>query len=307
VGRCVFHGLAVATRDSYSTPVRQYVLFCDRFGFHPPFPASQYSLCAFAAVTAGRVQGRTVGRYVSAIRSYHVDVGLSVPTADAHTLFRVLRGIRRKGRNVPSPLRLPVMASHLVAVRSHLDLSVRCDLVFWSAAVLAFLGFLRCGEFSVCSTTDPDCVLRVKHVRFGPDAVFVTLPGSKTDPFRLGVTICVGRTDFPLCAWSALRALLALYPSTSDSPLFVPFVDGAPMSRAWFLRRFSGLLRLAGVDPAGYAGQSFRRGAATAARLRGVAERDIRAMGRWASDAALRYVCLPPPTLLAVSRIIAKP
>lgn len=283
----------------------QYLTFCSQYNFSPPIPASALSLGAFAAFTARRIQGVSVGKYISAIRSYHIDQGLPDPTEGALTLQRILRGIRRKGKHLPSAPRRPITATILISIRAHLDLTLRMDAVFWAAATTAFLGFLRCGEFTTSPDSEQDLILRSHAVRIEPQAVFITLPGSKIDGFRLGVTICIGRTATKVCAHSALRLIRLRYPTTPSAPLFSDS-EGAPITRQWFLSRLSALLQLAHISTTGYKGQSFRAGAATAARLAGIPESDIQTMGRWASSAYKAYVKLPPQTLLAVATKIAQ-
>jgi hypothetical protein len=263
-------------------------------------------LGAFAAFTARRIQAVSVGKYISAIRSLHIDRGLADPTDGALTLQRILRGIRRKGKHLPAAPRLPITAAILISIRTFLNLRHRMDVVFWAAATTAFLGFLRCGEFTVSPNSEQDLILRSQAARLEPQAVFITLPGSKIDVFRLGVTVCIGRTGGLICAHSALRLLRLRHPSPSTAPLF-PDPSGAPITRRWFLNRLTTLLQLAGIPTAGYSGQSFRAGAATAARQAGIPEQDIQTMGRWASTAYKAYVKLPPNTLLAVATSISQP
>ena len=59
------------------------------------------------------------------------------------------------------------------------------------------------------------------------------------------------------------------------------------------MRRVREALTELGFNPEEFAGHSFRIGAATAAAQAGIEDSVIRAIGRWKSDAFLRYVRTP--------------
>ena len=63
----------------------------------------------------------------------------------------------------------------------------------------------------------------------------------------------------------------------------------------------------AGLNPAEYAGHSFRIGAATVAHLNGLDDSTIMTLGRWKSEAYLRYIRIPKEHLAKISTNIAKP
>ena len=77
---------------------------------------------------------------------------------------------------------------------------------------LAFFGFLRIGELTCNSTFDPKLHLMNRDITFmprnSPQYMLVRLKVSKTDPFRQGQTIVIGKTNSPLCPISAMVALL---------------------------------------------------------------------------------------------------
>ena len=73
------------------------------------------------------------------------------------------------------------------------------DRLLEAACVMAFFGFLRCGEFTVMDQFDPSSNLCLDDVQICKDCVFVTLKKSKTDPFRYGVTIPLFRNNSFLC------------------------------------------------------------------------------------------------------------
>lgn len=66
--------------------------------------------------------------------------------------------------------------------------------------------------------------------------------------------------------------------------------DGSPVSRSFFTDKLTTALRYGGLDPAKYKAHSFRIGAASYAAERGMSDAQIRAMGRWKSNAFQKYI-----------------
>ena len=104
-----------------------------------------------------------------------------------------------------------------------------------------------------------------------PEVLSVRIKQSKTDPFRQGVTIHMGKTGGDLCPVAALRKVLAQ----------------------------------AGFKPEDYAGHSFRIGAATTAAACGIPADTIKTLGRWKSQAYQLYVRLPRKQLASISCTLA--
>jgi hypothetical protein len=136
-----------------------------------------------------------------------------------------------------------------------------------------------------------------------PEIIHLTLKASKTDPFRKGVTISVGRTGKHLCPVVALLAYLAVR-GGQEGPLF-QHDDRRPLTKAAFVDQVRRTLTLAGVEERSYAGHSFRIGAATAAATAGVDDSLIQTLGRWKSSAYLAYIRVPRERLAAISARLA--
>ena len=126
---------------------------------------------------------------------------------------------------------------------------------------------------------------------------------SKTDPFRKGVMVYLGRTGGELCPVVVVSAYLAVR-GKAPGPFF-GFKGGEPLAREIFVRRVRAALREVGVDSDKYAGHSFRIGAASTASAVGVEDSLIQMLGRWKSFAYLSYVCVPRERLASVSNLIA--
>lgn len=122
-----------------------------------------------------------------------------------------------------------------------------------------------------------------------PKYMLVRLKVSKTDPFRQGQTIVIGKTNSPLCPISAMVAYLNSRPSSFDSrPLFI-YVSGAFLTREKLTRETRLLISNGGLDSSEFAGHSLRIGAATTAASADLPPWLIKVLGRWSSDCFERY------------------
>ena len=182
--------------------------------------------------------------------------------------------------------------------------------MLWAAFLVCFFGFLRSGEITIpdAAAYDPSVHLNFADISIdnltSPKIIRIRLKCSKTDPFRQGVDVHIGRTDQTLCPVTALINYIVIRGSSPG--LLFHFSDGAPLTKSKFTQKFRQLLIQAGIDSTIYAGHSFRIGAASTAAAKGVEDSLIQTLGRWKSSAYLSYVRIPPDNLAAVSHIIAR-
>ena len=299
------NGLAPSTRQVYGSAQRQFLEFCSQdvpSGLsHPPLPASEQTLMRFCAHLADRVHHSSIKVYLSAVRSLHIDYGYPDPLTNCLQLQRLLRGIKRhQGSNLPR--RQPVTADLMTVLHKSLDLSKPDNVMLWAACCLGFFGFLRAGEFTTNSSFDPSIHLTTADLQVdsssNPQSFRVFIKCAKTDPFRSGCFIFLGRGSAPLCPVLALTSYLHLR-GPGKGPLFF-FQDGRPLSRALLSSFLQSTLQAAGI-PGKFSGHSFRIGAATTAAQRGVPDHLIKTMGRWSSEAYLLYVRTPVDSILSVA------
>ena len=123
--------------------------------------------------------------------------------------------------------------------------------------------------------------------------ITLRLKQSKTDPFRKGMLIQLHPTGKAVCPVKSLRQYLALRPSSRNNPNDPLFLDesGAPLTRGYFIKLFTRLLDLNGLDSTLYKGHSFRIGAATEAGKARIEDHLIQTLGRWPSPDPSREAC----------------
>ena len=141
----------------------------------------------------------------------------------------------------------------------------------------AFFAFLRIGEITFSSIRPP--------------------------PIQIQWMKCMRSWVSKLSLWISSTAIIS--PLISPQSIFCPvkillhfliarapflFRMMSPVSRSWFSTELSFAIKLCGLNPSVYKGQSFRIGAASHAAERGMSNAQIRILGRWKSKAFLKYI-----------------
>ncbi len=180
----------------------------------PPFPTSEHVVCRFVAHLAN-----------STLKHTSMLLSSQPPPPDRTRLGGSRHGIHGKAgtshardkestsNKASHPTRQPItmdLLRNLHAAWSSMP-RPRDKVMLWAAASLCFFGFLRSGESTVPSDSafDEATHLTFKDVSVdrlnNPTILKVRLNVSKTDPFRVGVEVCVGRSG---CALYPVRAML---------------------------------------------------------------------------------------------------
>ena len=189
----------------------------------------------------------------------------------------LMKGARRESGKVrPEDLRRPVTADTMRVLRQAWEREEprRNGRMLWAACCVGWFGFLRAGEFTVPKGAlyNPALHLGLADLQVDdwryPEWVKVRIKQSKTDPFRIGATICLGRTGEDLCPVAAILGYL-VERSLQPGPLFV-FADGRPLRKDALVQHMQQALSSAGIDVSKYIGHSFRIGAATTAAAAGI-------------------------------------
>jgi hypothetical protein len=229
-------------------------------------------------------------------------------------LEQVLKGIKSLQAKAAGPaksMRLPITPDLLRKMKQSWEgMGATGDnLMLWAAVTLCFFGFMRSGEITVPTETSYD---EGAHLSFtdvtvdcirNPQMLKVRIKASKTDPFRIGVDIFVGKTGNVLCPVSAVLAYMALR-GPGPGPLF-QFRDGRPLTRTRLVQKVKEAISAAGINCAPYSGHSFRSGAATTAAKQGISDATIKTLGRWQSNAYQLYIKTPRQQLAAISQRLA--
>ena len=169
--------------------------------------------------------------------------------------------------------------------------------MWWASCCLAFLGFLKAGKLTVPNDSTFNPQVHLTWIDIAVDnsknhrVLGITIKASKTDPFRRGIKLFLGKVASDLCPVSAMLAYMVIKKSR-DGPLFA-FHDGRTLIRQRFVVAICSALKLAGMVQENYTSHSFRIGAATIAAAMVIEDSTIQTLGRWKSLAYLDYIWIP--------------
>ena len=153
----------------------------------------------------------------------------------------------------------------------------------WAACCLAFFGFLRYSEFTVQQQgcydsfvylSMPDVAL---DSRSSTKTIRIKIKQSKTDPFRQGVHIYLGKIDQDIYPVKAILPYLAIRGGT-PGPLFM-LEDGRFLTRQIFSSAIDSILSEMNMDKGNFNTHSFRIGAATSAIDTGIPTVQVKMLG----------------------------
>ncbi|XP_006825931.1 integrase/recombinase xerD homolog [Saccoglossus kowalevskii] len=253
----------------------------------------------------------TIELYLSGIRFKYIEAGFPNPLRSFHggpldrlkLLIKSIKRVQGKPRRARLPLTANIVAQLIKALKKRV-FTPYTDVLLEAVILVAFFGFLRCGEFAIDTTQfDHQVHLCVEDVKFKDTSrVYLTLKKTKTDPFRRRTTLTLCSND-SLCPVKALQVYINLRRHRNPlvkpcDPLFI-FRDGLLLSCSRFLHYLRSLLNIIGVDARKYSGHSFRIGAATTAAHVGVQDHLIKSLGRWSSDSYNRYIHVSDKSLFA--------
>lgn len=282
--------LAPSTRLNYDRVFNEFCTFCQQSDV-PIFPVTEDTLRCYVSFLSRRVSYNTIKGYLCAIRFHALCLGQPFRFNNMDLLYYTLRGIKRlQGEQFSRPRRSPITVMHLRKIFTFLrssQLNSHDRLMYWATCTLAFFGLLRVSEYACprIRAYDQRLNLMYSDIMMNTQFMAIFIKGSKTDPFRQGCRITVGRTNNYLCPVSAMNIYLR-YRGVLNGPLFI-FSDGSFLTRA----RFAAFINSVFNNPL-LNTHSFRIGGASALSASGVSDAQIKIIGRWNSDCFIRYIRL---------------
>lgn len=235
----------------------------------------------------------TISSYISGI-SYFNKINDFDDYTQKFIIKKLLEGLKRS-KQTKGDSRLPITRDILSNILGCLSVVCRNTFeisLFQAAFSLAFHGFFRVGEITVgtCSNETRHTIC-IENVQISQNQIELFLGSSKTDQQGRGTTIIVSKTADPkICPVMLMHHYLNCRPGTKG-PLFCHF-DGAPLTKYQFTAILKRSLETVGINSDHYKSHSFRIGMATTCAMDGMPDEKIQELGRWRSNAYLRYIRL---------------
>ena len=242
-----------------------------------------------------RYASSTVTSYLSAVSYAHRLAGVN-DTTETALIRQILRGYSKltPAHDVRLPITLPILRKIIASFQRTTGSAYQLQMLT-AMCSLAFFAFLRIGEITV-NGKDHNNLIRLPQLE--------SLVNNKRQVIALQLTILHykhsnnGRPftifihkEISCCPVKAILDFVSTRGSF-NGPLFC-WPDGAPITRSFFVEQLNRALRVCNLDPALYKSHSFRIGAATWAAARGFSDSQIRQLGRWKSNAFLKYIRVP--------------
>ncbi|KAE9384337.1 hypothetical protein BT96DRAFT_771237, partial [Gymnopus androsaceus JB14] len=259
-------------------------------------PPSEAVLCNYAASFAGRLAGSTARAKVSAIKAWVSRRGKQWKGSD--NLHKVLAGVERKAS--ASSFReehAPVKEDHLRVLHEGLDLPGKCgkDYAIAAAAKALFAGQMRSGAILATSPNPDDynpSELPAVSDLLPPNSTSkrnLRLPKMKTSQTR-GEKVVLGAQPGRTCPIHALRDHIKVNRLRPEHPLLA-FCNAhgklKVLTKVDFLKRCNSIWSAKGIPR--MTGHCFCIGGTTHLLTSGIPPDVVKALGRWKSDAFLKY------------------
>ena len=281
------HSMVKSSWALYERAYQSLEDFRTKFGLPLVMPVPPAILALYVSyLFNNRYASSTIVTYLSAIGYIHNIQGL--PDATANFLVqKVLQGVKKS--RPTADVRLPITLSALTKIIQAANFCVESfyqRTMFISMLTLAFSAFLRVGEMSV-SHGNTCNVLKLPDVQLleHSTAVCVLFTNYK---HSAGRTARILSRDSQTA--QALRNYLSIRGNTPGYLYIWP--SGKPITRIEFTKMFQSCLHFCNLDTSVYKSHSLRIGAACQAASMGYTGTQIRQMGRWHSDAFLKYIRL---------------
>ena len=133
--------------------------------------------------------------------------------------------------------------------------------------------------------------------------IHLRIKGSKTDPFRQGVTLFIAPTHCSICPVHALERHLSRA-NVRKAPLFC-IRNGSFLTRNRVFKTIKAALRSNCIDTCQYSSHSFGIGAASTAAAAGIYDSLIRLLGRWCRYHFNTYIRITKSKLYKVPKKLA--
>ena len=255
------------------------------------FPISDNNVALFIAYMdrKGYAKG-TIISYVSAIGYFHRTLNLK-ELASSNLIKRSLAGL---SKDKVKPRRKPIQIKDLIRLvkASKAYLPKREDITFRTIALLLFYGFFRISEVVGDKRVNIPPLSR-EDIKLHRDKIYIRLNQYKHSKGNIARVTIKRQNNSSICPVNTLHEYLNEF--GKDQLKFVNKF-GSPLTKNSFSRLLRKCSQSAGYKTH-FTSHCFRIGAATHASRLGHSEIQIKAMGRWRSQAYVGYIRKAKPLM----------
>jgi hypothetical protein len=289
---------APATQARYDVSIKEFLTFCasEKVPEAETLPASEMLLALFAASLVGRIAGTTISAKLSAVKAWHIQH--NQPWRGNILLQYVLKGAANATPDTSKQdRRPPITIDMLKELFRDLDLADHLDTAIFVVATMAFYGQLRLGEICSdrevyntfnCKTLPNFSHLKPPHTVAGSRMLHIPWTKVKRATGE-DVAICRQRdiTDPIAALHRHLQINVINDPTTAIASYLTTAGTRKLLTTSKFMKRCNQIWRT--HDRQRHTGHCFRIGGTTHYLLQGINPDVVRLMGRWSSDAFIRY------------------
>lgn len=289
--------LAPSTVETYRRAWSSYNLFSQEYLAVPAtLPLSVSHICLFVAYLHHKnMAPKSISCSLSALAYVHKIGGFPDPTS-AFLISKLVAGAYRlrPSVDVRLPITVPIL-DRLVSCLAHVTASFYERCLFQAMFLFAFNAFARIGEITTNNSGSQSRVLQFSDVVIHQNQGFPSRVSVTFRFFKHNLTSSPHTISFEHgpTSVSALLSVMQYFRVRGDGagPLFC-HACGQSVTRTSFDRLLHSALKFCNLDGSRYKGHSFRIGAATYAAQNNMSDSQIRALGRWSSNAFRKYIRL---------------
>ena len=286
--------MAPSTRRTYQTAFKKFTSFvANTLQQNNSLPYTQQQIHLYVAhLHSANYKHSTIVSNLSAISHYH-KINLMPDPVSSYPTVKLLSGVRNS-QVVKPDQRLPITRTLLLGLVTALTACAPTQydaVLYHSMYTVMYYACLRASE--VLQTDTPQHIITIENFTITTNSLNATIHlNSYKHAAHQSADILLTATSAIDCPIQATQKYLQLRPPTAG-PLFIS-QHKQPVLRPAFLHTLTACLRYLNIAPDSYNIHSFRIGRTTDMAQQNVPHDAIQRIGRWKSNAYLKYIRPPP-------------
>lgn len=283
--------VAPNTQTVYQKGIDLFMQFRGLYNIQDIWPPSVDQIINFIAFLSSKsISYSTAKTYLAGI-SFSLKLSNLPDPCQFFIVKKLLLGFKqlKHKKDTRSPITFPLLKK-IVASLQHVCSNYYEQILFSTAYTLAYFALLRVGEITSTRGNSCNSALSLHNVSISTSCITIILDKTKTDQIGKGITIQINSTNENKMLFDNMRAFFQQRPTSTDTLQFLCHIDGSPLTYYQFNQVLKKSLSFLRLDVTTFKSHSFRIGAATYLYMQGAPEQEIKAKGRWHSNAFQSYI-----------------